>query len=108
MLDRALKAIIVLTLAVFAGQLVFGILCAVLGGVLSAAAKTGGVFSHVLGAVAIVVFAVGLGVRLLHWIRSLGLRQRGGRAQGQSEWGGRSFADEVPVDRRNRRPRRRD
>jgi hypothetical protein len=111
MLDRALKAIIILTLAVFAAQVLFGILRGVLGGLLFAVVRTGGALGHVLGALVVMVFAIGLLVRVIHWFRAIGQRQRGGRTHGQGEWGGRSFAGEVPTDprpaRRSRAPRRR-
>lgn len=54
-----------------------------------------------MSALLVILFTVGLFVRLIRWVREGGSRGRRQRthAATRQEWAGREFADEVPVDR---------
>ena len=114
MLDRLLKLIVVLTLALFLGQAVIGLLIRLLEGMLTQVAgafgRTGGALGGVLFAVAGVAFLVGLLVRGIRWLREGGVSGRPHRfgTTARQEWAGRGSADEVPTHQEGRanNPRR--
>ena len=67
--------------------------------------RTGSFFSQLFVVTAVVIFLVGLLIRFVQWTRSRSSRRRPGHGQGSHEWAGRTFADELPVNRSRTRQR---
>ncbi len=109
MLDRALKLVIVLVLLPFLVQCVIGLLARVLEAALPSSASVLGSAGSLVGWLLVdamaVFFLVGMFVRFVQWVQDKTSRQLR-RSQGEHDWAGRAFADEVPVDRIGARPTR--